>query len=289
MAIEYVSTNGTGLVIGNEAKGKPAAFSAGADLFHISKLCRERGYTGIDALLKNAQQGIRAIKFSPVPIIAAPYGLTLGGGCEICLSADKIIAHTSLHMGLVESRVGLLPSGGGCANLWAKHLDRSASEMNTDVGLAKLFLAVFKEISMARVSSSADQAKNKGFLTKKDSIISNRDHLIEKAKKTILKIEDGIYTAPIDLPLKVLGIKGQNVADEFISKMLEEKLMTDYDAFLSKRIAYVISGGNIEDGSKVTSENIMNLERDAFVDFCREKRTIARIDHMLKTGKPLRN
>ena len=121
-ALNYVDANGVGLVIGNQAGGMPGAFSAGADLAFVSKLAHDKKYAELDAFLERAQTGIQKTKYSSFPVVAAPYGMTLGGGCETCLGADRIVAHAELYMGLVEIGVGLLPAGGGCMNLWKNSL-----------------------------------------------------------------------------------------------------------------------------------------------------------------------
>ncbi|WP_022666642.1 3-hydroxyacyl-CoA dehydrogenase/enoyl-CoA hydratase family protein [Desulfospira joergensenii] len=288
-ALEYVDKNGAGLVIGNEAGGMPGAFSAGADLSFVSKLCHDKKYTEIEAFLKKAQSGVQAAKYAPFPVVAAPYGMVLGGGCETCLGADRMVAHSELYMGLVEIGVGLLPAGGGTMNLWKKYVNALPGKTAKEVDLAKLFVPAFMKIGMAAVSMSAAQARGNGFLGLADRIVFNRDNLIGEAKKEVLKMVDDGYVPPAKLPLKVMGNAGQGMVNAEIFNMLNGKFMSEHDAFLAKRIAYVMSGGDVKVGSEVAEETILKLERDAFVDFCKEDKTIARIDHMLTTGKPLRN
>jgi len=286
--MEYVDANGLGLVIGNQAGGMPGAFSAGGDLFFMAGLAKEKKYSEIDAFLCMAQDAIQKEKYSSFPVVAAPYGMTLGGGCEVCLGADRIVAHAELYMGLVEIGVGLIPSGGGCLNLWKKFV-QTIPEAVTDVDLAKFFVPVFMSIALAQVSTSAAEARISGFLGSKDRIVFNRDYLIGEAKKEVLKMVDEGYAPPIKQPIKVLGQAAQGMIEVEIFNMLKGKFISEYDAFLAKRIAYVISGGEIRDNSSVEEDVILNLERDAFVDFWKEEKTMARVEHMLKTGKPLRN
>ena len=288
-SLAYVDKNGAGLVIGNEAGGMPGAFSAGADLSYVSKLCHDKKYAEIDAFLQKAQNGIQAAKYAKFPVVAAPYGMVLGGGCETCLGADRIVAHTELYMGLVEIGVGLLPAGGGCMNLWKKHVDALPGKVVKDIDLAKIFVSVFMKIGMAAVSGSAAQAQGNGFIGLADRIVMNRDNLIGEAKKEVLKMVDDGYVPPAKKALKVMGNGGQGMVQAELFNMLNGQFMSEHDAFLAKRIAYVISGGDVNTGTEVPEETILKLERDAFVDFCKEEKTIARIDHMLKTGKPLRN
>ncbi len=288
-ALEYVDENGVGLVIGNEAGGMPGAFSAGADLAYVSKLCHDKNYAEIEHFLKKAQTGVQAAKYAPFPVVAAPYGMVLGGGCETCLGADRIVAHSELYMGLVEIGVGLLPAGGGTMNLWKKYVNALPGKTVKEVDLAKLFVPAFMKIGMAAVSMSAAQAQGNGYLGLADRIVFNRDNLIGEAKKEVLKMVDDGYAPPKKQPLKVMGNAGQGMVNAEIFNMVNGKFMSEHDAFLAKRIAYVMSGGDVNVGSEVAEETILKLEREAFVDFCKEEKTIARIDHMLKTGKPLRN
>ena len=287
--IDYVDQNGAGLVIGNEAGGMPGAFSAGADISMISKLCHEKKYAEIDTLVKGMQDGVMSLQYAPFPVVAAPYGLTLGGGCEVCLGADRIVAHSELYMGLVEIGVGLLPGGCGNLNLWKKYVNALPAKTAKDIDLAKLFVPAFMKIAMAAVSMSAAQARGNGYLGATDRIVMNRDNLIGEAKKEVLKMVDDGYAPPARQPLKVMGDAGQGMVNAEIFNMLNGKFMSEHDAFLAKRIAYVMSGGEVKVGSEVDENTILKLEREAFVDFCKEEKSLARIDHMLKTGKPLRN
>jgi len=287
-AMAHVDANGLGLVIGNQAGGMPGAFSAGGDLFFMAGLAKEGKFSDIDAFLKDAQEGIQKGRYSTFPVVAAPYGMTLGGGCEVCLGADRIVAHAELYMGLVEIGVGLLPAGGGCLNLWKKFISTIPDPV-TDVDLAKFFVPAFMSIALAQVSTSAAEARANGFLGPKDRIVFNRDYLIGEAKKEVLKMVDEGYAPPVKRPIKVLGQAAQGMIDVEIFNMLKGKFITEYDAFLARRIAYVISGGDIRDNSTVEEDLILKLERNAFVDFWKEEKTIARVEHMLKTGKPLRN
>ena len=288
-ALDYVDANGAGMVIGNEAGGMPGAFSAGADLSFVSELCHDKKYAEMDAFLKKAQDGIQRTKYAPFPVVAAPYGMTLGGGCETCLGADRIVAHAELFMGLVEIGVGLLPAGGGTMNIWKKFINALPAGVAKDTDLAKLFIPAFMNVAMAKVSMSAAQAVGNGYLGLADRIVFNRDNLIGEAKKEVLKMVDDAYAPPAKQLLRVMGNAGQGMVNGEIYNMRCGNFMSDHDAFLAKRIAYVMSGGDVNKNSEVPEETILKLEREAFVDFTREEKTVARIDHMLKTGKPLRN
>jgi 3-hydroxyacyl-CoA dehydrogenase len=287
-AREFVDSAGVGLVIGNQAGGMPGAFSAGANLADLRAAVRERRYTDIELLVKNLQYGLLGLRYAAFPVVAAPYGLTLGGGCEVCLAADKVVAHAELYMGQVEIGVGLVPAGGACLNLWRKFLS-AVPEVVTDFDLAKFFLPVFMAVAMAKVSTSAADARANGFLGPRDRIVFNRDYLIGEAKKDVLKMVAEGYAPPLRSKLKVLGQAAQGMVGAEVSNMLSGKFISDYDALLARRIAYIISGGDVRDNAEVEEDVILTLEREAFCELLREEKTQARIDHMLATGKPLRN
>ncbi len=287
--LDYVDANGAGLVIGNQAGGMPGAFSAGGDLAFMAGLAKEGQYAEIDAFLAKAQSGMQRVRYASFPVVAAPYGMTLGGGCEVCLgAADKIVAHADLYMGLVEIGVGLLPGGGGCLNLWKKMISTIPDPV-TDADLAKFFIPTFMAIAMAKVSMSAAEARANGFLGPRDRIVFNRDYLIGEAKKEVLKMVDEGYAPPVRRPIQVFGAAAQGMIDAELFNMQSAQFVSEYDAFLAKRIAYVISGGDVRTNSTVDEEVILNLEREAFVDFWKQEKTVARVEHMLTTGKPLRN
>ena len=286
--LDYVDANGVGLVIGNQAGGMPGAFSAGGDLLYMSTLAKEGQYTEMDDFLKMAQEGLQRARYAAFPVVAAPYGMALGGGCEVCLAADKIVAHADLFMGLVEIGVGLLPAGGGCLNLWKKFLAGLPAAV-TEIDLAKFFVPVFMNIAMAKVSTSAADARNNGFLGQRDRIIFNRDYLIGEAKKDVLKMVDEGYVPPTESKIRVLGQSAQGMINTEIFNMVHGRFISEYDAFLAKRIAYVIGGGDARADSEIDEAAVLKLEREAFIDFWKEEKTRARVDHMLKTGKPLRN
>jgi 3-hydroxyacyl-CoA dehydrogenase len=288
VALETVDANAAGLVIGNQAGGMPGAFSAGANLADVALAVKEKRFDDLAKMISGLQYGLLNLYYAPFPVVAAPFGLALGGGCELCLAADKIVAHAELYMGQVEIGVGLVPAGGGCLNLWRKFLE-SVPAAVTDMDLAKFFIPVFMSIAMAKVSMSAAEARANGFLGPKDRIVFNRDHLIGEAKKDVLKMLDEGYAPPIKRPLKVLGQAAQGMVAAQIADMANGGFVSEYDAYLAGKIAYIISGGDVRDNSTVAEDVILTLERESFIDLLKQEKTQARIEHMLKTGKPLRN
>jgi 3-hydroxyacyl-CoA dehydrogenase len=288
VVLETVQDNAAGLVIGNQAGGMPGAFSAGANLADVAAAAKEGRFADLDKMIAGLQYGLLNFRYAPFPVVAAPFGLALGGGCELCLAADKIVAHAELYMGQVEIGVGLVPAGGGCLNLWRKFLE-SVPEAVTDMDLAKFFIPVFMAIAMAKVSMSAAEARASGFLGPRDRIVFNRDHLIGEAKKDALKMADEGYAPPVKRPIRVLGQAAQGMVAAQIADMANGGFVSEYDALLAAKIAYIISGGDVRDNAEVAEDVILTLEREAFVDLLKQEKTQARIEHMLKTGKPLRN
>ena len=287
-SLDYVNHNGIGMIYGNQAGGMPGAFSAGADLLAVAQAAQAGQMSEISAIIRGLQHAVQKSRYAAFPVVAAPYGITLGGGCEVCLGADRIVAHTELYMGLVEIGVGLLPSGGGCLNLWKKFIS-TIPEAVTDADISKFFVAVFMNIAMAKVTSSAADAKNNGFLNATDKIVFNRDYLVGEAKKEVIRMVGDGYAPPLKQPLKVLGDAAQGMINTELFNMQQAHFVSEYDVFLAKRIAYVLSGGDVKVGSTIDEDVILNLEVEAFIDFLKEKKTQDRIEHMLKTGKPLRN
>jgi 3-hydroxyacyl-CoA dehydrogenase len=285
---EIVDAQAAGLVIGNEAGGMPAAFSVGANLADVATAVQAGKFDDLAKMISGLQYGLLNLRYAPFPVVAAPFGLALGGGCELCLAADRSVAHAELYMGLVEIGVGLLPAGGGCLNLWRKFVD-SVPAAVTDMDLAKLFIPVFMSIAMAKVSMSAAEARANGFLGPRDRIVFNRDHLIGEAKKQVLRMASDGYAPPVKRPIKVLGQAAQGMVAAQISDMANGGFVSEYDAYLAGRIAYVISGGDVRDDGTVEEDVILTLERETFLDLLKQEKTQARIEHMLKTGKPLRN
>ena len=259
------------------------AFCAGADISEFPNL------NSPDQIKRHAHlHPITFLRQIPKPVVAMVNGLALGGGCEICLAMDKIVAHAELYMGLVEIGVGLLPAGGGCLNLWKKFIS-TVPEAVKDYDLSKYFVPVFMSIGLAKVSSSAADARANGFLGPNDRIIFNRDYLIGEAKKEVLRMVEAGFAPPVKKKIPVMGQAAQGMIKAEIYNMLQGQFISEYDAFLAERIAYVISGGDTRDNSEVDEEVILKLEREAFVGLWKQEKTLARVEHFLKTGRPLRN
>ena len=248
-------------------------------------MARDGKWKELEAAVEIFQSCSMSLRAAPFPVVVAPFGLTLGGGCEFALHADRVQAHAELYMGLVEVGVGLLPAGGGTKEL----LFRFTSEL-TPYEEADPFEAVkraFKLIAMATTSTSALEARKLGFLQPTDRITMNRDQLIADAKARVLDLAPD-YVPPTPRTTTALGREALGNLHYAAFAMREAGQITDFEVRLAQEIAYVLSGG---DGSRreVTEQDILDLERDAFLRLLGTKETRERIEHMLKTGKPLRN
>jgi 3-hydroxyacyl-CoA dehydrogenase len=271
-----------GLVIGND---DPRAYSAGADLAAVVAQVQANDWKGLDGMVRAFQQGAQLVRRAPFPVVAAPFGLTLGGGCEYALHCDRIQAHAELYIGLVEAGVGLIPAGGGTTEL----LFRFTKELEP-YEEADPFEAVkraFKVIAMATTSTSALEARSLGFLRPMDRITMNRDRLIADAKARVLDLAID-YVAPTP---RTIGALGKGALGNLLYAgwaMHEGGQITDHEVRIARELAYVLCGG---DGPPrvVTEQDILDLEREAFLKLLGTKPTQERIAYTLKTGKPLRN
>jgi len=280
----YVNKNGSGMVIGNQAPGMPGAFSAGGDLKYMHGLAAAGKFSEIDRFIANVHAGQQESKYSAYPVVAAPYGLALGGGCEVCLWADKIVAHCELYMGLVEVGAGLIPAGGGCVALWRRLIESSIAPA-TD--MLAVFLQAFQQIAMAKVGGSAMDARKAGFIRPQDRIIFNKDYIIGEAKKEVLRmVEDG-YVPPAKTPIRVMGSSAMGAIDANIPDMAAGGMITPHMARIARTVAYVLSGGDAKQGEAISEDYMLKLEREAFVDLWKTENTRKMAEHMATKGKPL--
>jgi 3-hydroxyacyl-CoA dehydrogenase len=271
-----------GLVIGND---DPRAYSAGADLGAVVSQVQSGDWKALDTMVREFQSGAQALRRAPFPVVAAPFGLTLGGGCEYALHADRIQAHAELYIGLVEAGVGLIPAGGGTKELLFRFTEELAPYDEADP-----FEAVkraFKVIAMATTSTSALEARNLGFLRREDRITMNRDRLIADAKARVLDLAPD-YVSPAPRTIMALGKDALGNLHYAGWAMHEGGAITEHEVRIARELAYVLCGG---DGPPrvVSEQDILDLEREAFLRLLGTKETQERIAFTLKTGKPLRN
>ncbi|MGB9072008.1 MAG: 3-hydroxyacyl-CoA dehydrogenase NAD-binding domain-containing protein [Terriglobales bacterium] len=295
MIVQTLKPGGAGdgfdaFVITNDAPN----FSAGANLMLILMSIQEEEWDEIDLGIRQFQGMTQAIKFSPKPVVSAPFGLTLGGGCEMSLHAAARQPHAELYMGLVEVGVGLLPGAGGCKEMLLRAVDRAASirpeSRGETVEMLEAMKKAFETIAMAKVSTSAHEARGLGFLSGPDRITMNRERLLSDAKARALELVRAGYEPPLmrtDVPAP-----GENILAALkmgIYIMRQGEYITEYEQKLGTKIAEVLCGGNVTPGTLVSEQYLLDLEREAFKSLCGERKTQERIQHMLKTGKPLRN
>ncbi len=280
-ALEIVPKNHRALVIYNEA----SHFSAGANLGLALFAANTALWPMIEDLVVQGQKLYRKLKYAPFPVVAAPSGLALGGGCEICLAADAIEAHAETYMGLVEVGVGVIPGWGGCTELLA----RLAADRRRPKGPMPPVVEAFETIGTAKVAKSAFEARELGFLRDTDGITFNRDRLLAAAKARALVLAEG-YRAPDPAELSLPGPNGMASLDFAVHDLALKGLVTPHDRTVVNELIGVLIGGPEADHTTPTPEaRILDLEREAFMRLVRNEATLARMEHMLTTGKPLRN
>jgi 3-hydroxyacyl-CoA dehydrogenase len=228
-----------------------------------------------------------AIKYARGPVVAAPTGLALGGGCEVCLHADRTHAAAETYIGLVETGVGLIPAGGGCKEMLIRAGERAAA--GEDLDLFHALKPAFENIAMAKVSTSGEDARSLGYLRRADLVAMNRDRQLADAKQTALAMFRGGYRPPAPAPIRVLGEEFLSAAKLAIHMMVRGGYASEHDALVARKAAYILAGGAITAPQEVSEQYLLDLEREAFVSLCGERKTQERIAHTLKTGRPLRN
>ena len=283
LSVEEVEANYKGLVIGNQNKN----FSPGANLADIGKWVTNKEWESIENMCDALQKANMALKYCRKPVVAAPYGMTLGGGAEITMHTYKVAAHAETYMGLVELGVGLIPAGGGTKEL----LIRSIQELgNGSIGevLPRLRKA-WNTIIMKKVSGSAHDAMKKGYLSNSDLVVMSKDYLIDEAKQTVIYLADIGFKPLQKKKITVLGATGRAALQYDTDFLLRGGFITEYDAYIANKVAYVITGGNVSKGVVLAEEQILQLEKEAFLSLCGEEKTKQRIEYMLRNGKQLRN
>jgi 3-hydroxyacyl-CoA dehydrogenase len=273
-----------GLVVGNQGGN---AYSAGANIFMVVALALQRKWDDIETMVKGMQDILGRAKYSKRPVVTAPWGLTLGGGAEVAMRASACQAGAELYMGLVEVGVGLLPAGGGCAEVVCRYL--SGIPEGTAYDPNPFVQAAFKGIGMATVATSAEEARKIGYLRPQDRITLDPDALIYDAKNLALGLAKAGYKPPRRPKLKLPGPSGRSAIELFLYQMQGGGYVSEHDVLIGKKIAHVVTGGDIPTNTVVDEQHLLDLEREAFVSLCGEQKTQARIQHMLTTGKPLRN
>jgi 3-hydroxyacyl-CoA dehydrogenase len=282
-AIDLAEKDFQGLVVGNQA----ANFSVGANIGMIFMMAVEQEYDELNMAVKMFQDTMMRMRYSSIPTISAPHGMALGGGCELSLHADKIVAAAETYIGLVEFGIGVIPGGGGSKEM---ALRASDTFRKNDVEL-NVLQEYFLTIGMAKVSTSAYEAYDLGILQHgKDIVVVNKDRQIATAKAHAKLMAEAGYTKPIKRKdVKVLGKQALGMFLVGTDSMEAGNYISDHDKKIANKLAYVMAGGDLSEASYVSEQYLLDLEREAFLSLCTEKKTLERIQYMLKTGKPLRN
>jgi 3-hydroxyacyl-CoA dehydrogenase len=253
----------------------------------VFMMALEQEWDEIDMAIRMFQNMNMRVRYSSIPVVVAPFGLTLGGGCEMTLHADKVQAHAELYTGLVEFGVGLIPGGGGSKE-FALRLSDSFKEGDIEINALR---EKFLTIGQAKVSTSASEAFDLGILVPgRDEITLNRSRLIADARNAAVAMADAGYVAPLPRKdIKVLGKSGLGIVWVGANTMVSGHYISEYDQLISQKLGYILCGGDLSAPTLVSEQYLLDLEREAFLSLCGEKKTLERIQSILTTGKPLRN
>ncbi|MGN8646645.1 3-hydroxyacyl-CoA dehydrogenase NAD-binding domain-containing protein [Gracilibacillus sp. HCP3S3_G5_1] len=281
-SIEEVRSNYDGLVIANQGRN----FCVGANLMMLLMEAQDEEWDEVDHIIRMFQNTMYHLKQFEKPVIAAPHRMTLGGGVEVCLPADQVVASAETYYGLVEVGVGLIPAGGGCKELIGR---LSSSVKNPEVDLQPYVNKIFETIGMAKVSTSALDAKKLGYLRDEDTVVVHQDHLIYEAKQAALRMAQGDYAPKPQEDIRVVGSEGKAVLKLAAYQMKLAGYISDHDHLIANKLAHVLAGGDVPAGTRVSEQYMLDLEREAFLSLCGEPKTRQRMQYMLSKGKPLRN
>jgi 3-hydroxyacyl-CoA dehydrogenase len=282
-AIDLAEKEYKGLVISNTGQN----FSAGANVGMIFMMAIEQDYDELNFAVKAFQDTMMRVRYSNVPVIVAPHNMALGGGCEMSMHADKVVAHAELYMGLVEFGVGLIPGGGGSKE-YAKRLSEELHAGDIKINrLRERFLT----IGQAKVSTSAYEAFDLGYLREGiDEVVVSRDHQLSRAKSATLELANKGYIAPKrEKNVTVMGQEGLGIVYVGANSMVSGNYMSDHDRVISEKLGFVLCGGDLSENTLVTEQYLLDLERKAFVELCAERKTLERLESLVKNGKILRN
>jgi 3-hydroxyacyl-CoA dehydrogenase len=296
--VARLKTDFEAMVVANEAPN----FSVGANLMLVMMAVQEQEWDDLHMAVRQFQNTSMALKYAPKPVVVAPHGMTLGGGCEFTLHGARVQAAAELYMGLVEAGVGLIPAGGGCKQMvvfanekvsTALGVTPASATAEFDNALYAVMKPVFENIAMAKVSMSAAEARGLGYLCPDDAISMNRDRLLADAKAAALAMVRAGYVPPVDRrkepTVRVLGEQLIAAAKLAIHMMVRGGYASEHDAVVARKLAGVLAGGSLSSAQLVSEQYLLDLEREAFISLCGERKTLERISHTLKTGKPLRN
>ncbi len=286
-ALDEVDKNYKALVIANNG----SAFSAGANLALMLMYIQNDEFDEIDWAVREFQNMTMSLKRFRKPVVAAPHGITVGGGCEVCLHSTGVIAAAETYMGLVEVGVGVIPAGGGTKEILMRMMEKVPKGLpkGIDVDLNPFIAKAFETIAMAHVSTSAYEAKPLGYMRESDQVVINGDYLIAEAKKLALYLAESSCFEPKQTSVRVAGRDGKAFLMMLLYNMQKSGYISEHDKLVGEKLANVIAGGNVPFGTIVSEQQLLDLEREAFLSLCGQQKTQERMAYMLKYGKPLRN
>lgn len=284
-ALNEVEKNFAGLVVGNQGQN----FSVGANLMLMLMEAQDENWEELDMIGRFFQQSVMSLRYSPKPVVVAPFQMVFGGGCEMVLHADRVRANAETYIGLVEVGVGIIPAGCGTKEMLVRAMDSIPSDMK-DADPFPFVKRAFETIALAKVATSADEARVLGFLSEDDSISMNRDRLIGDAKKEVLALAASGYVHPQQrTDILALGNPALATLKLGVHMMKRAGYISDHDALIGEKLARILTGGDLNHTTRVSEQYLLDLEREAFLSLIGTRKTQDRIAHMLKTGKPLRN
>jgi 3-hydroxyacyl-CoA dehydrogenase len=283
-ALAEVEKNFEGLVVANQGTN----FSVGANLMLLLMEAQDENWEDVDLMIRAFQNATMSLRYSPKPVVVAPFAMTFGGGCEMTLHADRVRAAAETYIGLVEVGVGLIPGGGGSKELTLRAMDAATAVSDADA--FPFIKNAFETMAMAKVATSAEEARSFGFLREEDSISMNTDRLIADAKAEVLALAQTGYVQPQQrTDILVLGNSALSTIKLGIHQMKRGGFISDHDALIGEKLGFIVTGGDLNHQTRVSEQYLLDLEREAFLSLCGTRATQERIGHMLKTGKPLRN
>jgi 3-hydroxyacyl-CoA dehydrogenase len=273
------------LVIGNQGEH----FCAGANLFMVAAGAQQGEWGQLEAAIKQGQDALMATHYCPKPVVSAPFNMALAGGAEVAMGASAVCAAAESYIGQVEGSVGLVPAAGGCKEL-LRRVVSPVAKYTPDADPLPFLGRIFEMIAMSRVSASAEEARQWGFLTPTDRIVTSRDHLLHEAKRMVLEMAESGYRPPVrGKEIWAVGANGLAALEVMVWGLKEAGYASEHDALIANKTAYILCGGKLSKPQWVDPQVILDLEREAFLSLLGEQKTIDRIWHMLNTGRPLRN
>ncbi|MEV3553289.1 3-hydroxyacyl-CoA dehydrogenase NAD-binding domain-containing protein [Paenibacillus larvae] len=281
-SVEEVRQNYRGLVVANEGKH----FCVGANLMLMLMEAQDKEWDELDFIIRSFQNTMMNLKWLEKPVVAAPHRMTLGGGVEACIPADRILFSAETYFGLVEVGVGLIPAGGGCKEM---ALRTSSRAISPEIDLQPMINHYFETIGMAKVSTSGFDTKRLGYMRETDAVILNEEFRIYEAKQAVLAMDQSGYTPPLKEKIRIVGRDGKAVLQAGINGMREGGYISEHDQKIANKLAHILAGGDLPAGTFVTEQFLLDLEREAFLSLCGEPKTQQRMQHMLSKGKALRN